>query len=394
MNRTDAATARAARSAPSNGGSPSTSSLSSNSLALDSLAPDSQPCDRLPCDRLVDDHGRTVRYLRFSVTDRCNLRCIYCRSNAMERSIPHDEVLRYEEMLRVVEAAVGSGVEKVRLTGGEPFARKGLMSFIRMLRTNFPQVDVRITTNATLIRPHVAELRELGIKVVNISLDSFRPEVFASVTGRDLLHEVRAAMDDLLAAGIRLKINAVALRGVNDGELPSFLDFARHNPVDVRFIEFMPMGADTRWSQSNFWPATDILTEAQRVVTLTPLASRSHSQGEELESPRDRSVHGGPARMYAMEGGQGRFGLITAMSNHFCGACNRLRVTSDGFLRTCLFADKEYALRGILRHPRLGVEHLRRVMALANKGKPLGEELLRARREVAVAAKRMVSIGG
>lgn len=379
MNKIDLAVARAFCSASSG----------------DGLLQDSQPCDRLPCDRLVDDHGRTVRYLRFSVTDRCNLRCIYCRSNAIERSIPHDAVLRYEEMLRVVEAAVGSGVEKVRLTGGEPFARKGLMSFIRMLRTHFPRVDVRITTNGTLIRPHVAELRELGIQVVNISLDSFRPEVFAAVTGRDLLHEVRAAMDALLAAGIRLKINAVALRGVNDGEISTFLDFARQNPVDVRFIEFMPMGSGTRWSQSNFWPASDILAAAQRVANLTPLASRLVVESaEQPSSPPGSGINGGPARMYAIEGGEGGFGLITAMSNHFCGACNRLRVTSDGFLRTCLFADKEYALRGILRHPRLGVEHVRRVMALANKGKPLGEELLRARREVAVAAKRMVSIGG
>ena len=352
--------------------------------------PDSRPC-------LVDDYGRTVRYLRFSVTDRCNLRCIYCRSNVMERCIPHEEVLRYEEMLRVVEAAVGSGVEKVRLTGGEPFARKGLMSFVEMLRRDFPAVDVRITTNATLIRPHVAALHDLGIKAVNISLDSFRPQVFAEVTGRDLLHEVRAAMDDLLAAGIRIKLNAVALRGINDGEIRSFVDFARHNPVDVRFIEFMPMGTDTRWSEANFWPAQEILAAAREVADLTPLGATA-AYGKDGRgvpaSGNDGLPYSGPARMYAIEGGQGRLGLITAMSNHFCGSCNRLRVTSDGFLRTCLFADKEYALRGILRHPRLGVEHVRRIMALASKGKPLGEELLRARREVAVAAKRMVSIGG
>ena len=339
---------------------------------------------------LVDEYGRTVRYLRFSVTDRCNLRCTYCRSNVLERSIPHEEVLRYEEMLRVVEAAVGLGVEKVRLTGGEPFARKGLMGFIGMIRQRFPHVDIRLTTNATLIRPHVAELRDLGIKVVNISLDSFKAETFAAVTGRDLLHEVRSAMDDLLAAGIGIKINAVALRGVNDGELSAFLDFARQNPVDVRFIEFMPMGAGTRWSENNFWPADEILAAARTAATLIPVGAQPNGE----ESQGGHVVYRGPARMFNIEGGQGRFGLITPMSNHFCGSCNRLRVTSDGFLRTCLFADKEFRLRGILRHPRLTVQNLQKVMAQANKSKPLGEELLRARRQTAVAVKRMVSIGG
>lgn len=333
---------------------------------------------------LVDGHGRTVRYLRLSMTDRCNLRCIYCRSNARERCIPHNEVLRYEEMLRVVDAAVGAGVEKVRLTGGEPFARKDVVRFLEMLRGRFPQVDVRITTNGTLMRQHVAALRELGVTAINLSLDSFRPEGFAAVTGRDLLPEVRASMDAIMEAGIRLKINAVGLRGINDGEMAAFLDFARRNPVDVRFIEFMPMGSGTRWSEQNFWAAKDILAAAREVADLTPL----HLTGAQ------GGAYNGPARMFGIAGGEGRFGLITPMSNHFCASCNRLRVTSDGFLRTCLFADKEYRLRGILRHPRLGLDMLQRVMALANQDKPLGEELLHARRETAVARKRMVSIGG
>lgn len=330
---------------------------------------------------LMDDHGRTVRYLRLSVTDRCNLRCVYCRSNARERHIPHHEVLRYEEMLRVVEAAVGMGVEKVRLTGGEPFVRKHLTRFLEMLRTRFARTDVRLTTNGTLVRPHVAALRELGVSAVNLSLDSFRPEGFAAVTGFDMLGEVRAAMDAIMSAGIRLKINAVALRGFNDGELGDFLDFARGHPVDVRFIEFMPMGEDTRWSRANFWPAREILEAARQHADLTPLAPESGAKG-------------GPARMFAVAGGLGRFGLITPMSNHFCADCNRLRVTSDGLLRTCLFADAEYRLRGLLRHPRLGIDALREVMERANRTKPLGEEILRARRVTAVARKRMAAIGG
>lgn len=331
----------------------------------------------------MDGHGRTVRYLRLSVTDRCNLRCLYCCSNAGTHPIPHDAVLRYEEMLRLVEAAVGLGVEKVRITGGEPFARKDVLRFLTMLRESFPSMDVRITTNGTLIRPHVAALKDLGISAVNFSLDSFRPEGFAAITGRDLLHEVRAALDAVMDAGIRLKINTVALRGINDREMATFLDFARKNPVDVRFIEFMPMGSGTRWNEENFWPAEQVLAAAREVADLTPLPT--------AQGPRRSD---GPARLFAITGGVGCFGLITPMSHHFCATCNRLRVTSDGFLRTCLFADTEYRLRGLVRHPRLGMASVQRVMARANQDKPLGEELLRLRQQTEVTARRMVSIGG
>lgn len=330
--------------------------------------------------RLTDQHGRTVRYLRLSVTDRCNLRCLYCRSNARERCIPHAQVLRYEEMIRIVGAAVDYGIEKVRLTGGEPFARKGFLRLVEMLRASFPSVDIRITTNGTLLRPYVAALRDLGVSAVNVSLDSFRPEGFAAVTGQDLLPDVLAAMEALLEAGIRVKINAVGMRGVNDGQLSDFLAFARTHPVDVRFIEFMPMGNGTRWSEENFWPATEILEKARRLADLEPLERHAADSG--------------PARMFSIRDGLGRFGLITPLSNHFCASCNRLRVTSDGWLRTCLFADKEYRLRGLLRHPGLGIEAVRRVLELANRRKPLGVQLLRARTVTAVAGKSMVGIGG
>lgn len=329
---------------------------------------------------LRDAHGREVRYLRFSVTDRCNLRCMYCRNTAEERFIPHTDVLRYEEMLGLVRVASGLGVEKVRLTGGEPFVRRGFMGFVETLRSDFPSLDVRITTNGTLLRPYVAALHAAGVRTINISCDSLTPATFAAITGTDALHEVRAGLDAALAAGLRCKINVVALRGINDHELPDIVDFARRHPVDVRYIEFMPMGGGTRWSDAHYWPASDILAAATCWADLLPV-------------PR-ADANGGPARMYAIAGGQGRFGIITPMSEHFCGACNRLRVTSDGHLRTCLFADKEYSLRGILRHPRLGEAHLRRVLASASAVKPIGADILQARRQQAVTQKRMTSIGG
>ena len=325
---------------------------------------------------LVDAHGREVRYLRLSVTDRCNLRCVYCRVD--NSFIPHDNVLRYEEMERIVAVAVAAGVRKVRLTGGEPFVRKGFPEFLQRLRASHPDVDLRITSNGIMLAPHDALLRELDARV-NLSLDTLRSDRFERITGRDFLPRVLAGMDALLAAGVSLKINAVALRGVNDDELPDFLNLARTRPLDVRFIEFMPMGDSTLWNTEHYWPATDILRAAGELHDLTPLPPNADTDG--------------PARMYALAGGIGRFGLITPLSNHFCATCNRLRVTSDGRLRTCLFDDREYRLAPILRHPRLDDETLLRVLRRATLRKPIGAHLLEKRRG-AVARKTMTAIGG
>jgi cyclic pyranopterin phosphate synthase len=328
---------------------------------------------------LTDEHGRTARYLRLSVTDRCNLRCLYCRGTLWERHIPHEEVLRYEELLRLVGLGVEQGIEKVRLTGGEPFVRKGFIDFLHMLRARHPKVNLRITSNGTLLGDYVKALGELGIEAINISLDSLRPEGFLAATGRDLLPVVRRNLDALLAEGIQVKINAVALKDINRQDMRAFVDFARSHPVEVRFIEFMPMGSGTGWSEEQFWPAEDILAEARKWADLEPC--------------RPGAPDGGPARVFSIAGGLGRLGVITPMSEHFCAACNRLRITSDGRLRTCLFSDKEYRLRGILRHPRLDARFLSGVLKLASRKKPIGAEMLR-QRQGAVAAKPMISIGG
>ncbi len=343
---------------------------------------------------LTDDFGRVARYLRLSVTDRCNLRCVYCQSEVKHSFIPHENVLRYEEMLTVVGAAVSTGIKKIRLTGGEPFARKGFMGFMHMLHHKFPQVDLRITSNGTLLQPHVLALHDLGVRGINISLDSFDKHTFERITRADVFHKVREAIDALLAVGMHVKINAVAMRGVTDKELEKFVDFAMHHPVDVRFIEFMPMGSDTRWSDMYFISADEILKQASHYVELeqdiiAPPVETKNS---------DYQVYNGPARMYSLKNGLGRLGFITAMSNHFCNTCNRLRVTSDGFVRTCLFADKEYSLTGILRNQRFTNERkeelIHKIIQKSMKTKPLGEALLKARHATAVAKKNMVSIGG
>lgn len=338
------------------------------------------PGEGLPAP-LCDGHGRVVRYLRLSVTDRCNLRCAYCRSEINQKFIPHPKVLRYEEMARLVGMMAALGVSKVRLTGGEPFARKGCDELLHLLHTRYPSLDLRLTTNGTLLEPHIPLLRSVGVSAVNLSLDSFDRETFARVTGRDLLPAVLASLDGLLQAGIRVKINAVAMRGVNDGQMDDFVHAVRTMPVDLRFIEFMPMGSGTLWGPETFWSAADIRAEAERRVRLDPV--------------QDSSAEAGPAKMFAVQGGKGRMGFITAVSCHFCGTCNRLRLTSDGNLRTCLFDDREYHLRGLLRNPRFDDGHLARVVRLACVGKPIGADLLKARKKgSAVADKQMVGIGG
>lgn len=325
---------------------------------------------------LMDSHGRQVSYLRLSVTDRCNLRCVYCRVDSA--FIPHARVLRYEEMERIVAVAVAAGVRKVRLTGGEPFVRRDFPDFLRRLRTAHPHVDLRLTSNGILLAPYAGLLRDLGARV-NLSLDTLRPQRFERITGRDLLPRVLAGMDALLKAGVSLKINAVALRGINDDELPDFLALARAQDLDVRFIEFMPMGDSTVWSTRCYWPATDILRAARELHELTPLPPNADTDG--------------PARMYSLGGGLGRFGLITPLTQHFCASCNRLRITSDGRLRTCLFDDHEYRLAPILRNPHLSDESLLRVLRRATQRKPIGAHALEKRRG-AVARKAMNAIGG
>lgn len=329
---------------------------------------------------LKDSFGREVHYLRLSVTDRCNLRCRYCRVD--NSFIPHERIMRYEEMEKMVGLLVPMGVSKVRLTGGEPFVRKGFPGFLARLRAAHPDIDLRLTSNGVMLAPHASLLKDLGVRV-NLSLDSLRPERFAAVTRRDLLPRVMEALDALQKHGVPLKLNAVAMRGVNDDELPDFLRLAAERGLDVRFIEFMPMGEGTLWSDSTYWPAQEILQEARHLVELGPAESNAALDG--------------PATMHAIRGTKGRFGLITPLSCHFCAGCNRLRLTSDGRLRTCLFDDREYSILPLLRRADITEERrmelVRRIVERAVQRKPIGADIL-ARRRNEVARRTMTSIGG
>jgi len=329
---------------------------------------------------LTDAHNRTVRYLRLSITDRCNLRCLYCRGAKDFSPVAHENVLRYEELARLIRVAATLGIDKVRLTGGEPLTRRGFFDFLDMARAAAPGTSLRLTTNGVLLPGNARRLAEAGVFGINISLDTLRPAKYREITGHDGFNAVRRGIDEAVSAGLCVKINAVALRGINEDDLPGFVALARDLPLDVRFIEFMPIGDFSAWNENLYWNATDILAKARRVAELVP--------------ETDAAGSAGPAKMWRLAGGAGRFGLITALSGHFCDSCNRLRVTSDGRLRTCLFSDKEYRLAGILRSDKLTDDTLRRVVALAIKNKPIGHELLLARQARAVCRKRMSAIGG
>ena len=287
----------------------------------------------MPC---VDHFNRPISYLRVSVTDRCNLRCVYCMPPEGVPWRPHEEILRYEEIEAVVRAAASLGIRKVRLTGGEPLVRLGIADLVRMLARIPGLDDLAMTTNAILLARYAEELKAAGLERVNVSLDTLRPERFRHITRlgelSDTLEGIAAAKE---AGLLPVKINTVVIRGLNDDEV---VDFARltHAPGwHVRFIEVMPLGDNADWAGNGYVP----LDEARARI--------EEEMGELI--PARVAAGGGPARYYRLPGAEGTIGFITPLSEHFCYRCNRLRLTADGKLRPCLLSDDEIDLRTPLR---------------------------------------------
>ena len=275
-----------------------------------------------------DSFGRTIDYLRLSVTERCDLRCRYCMEEAGVPKRSHAEMLTLEELAEIGEAAVALGVRKIRLTGGEPLVRRGLLDLCRSLSALPGLSELCLTTNGAQLAQFAAPLRTAGVSRLNISLDTLQPEKFAYLTRRgnlqDTLDGIAAAED---AGFERLKLNCVLMGGVNDDEIGDFLRLTEEHPWEVRFIELMPMGPCAHWSGERFLPASVIL---DRFPALRPL-------------PED----GGVARRYQLPGAQGTVGLISPLSCDFCAQCRRLRVTADGHLLPCLHGRAERNLRGL-----------------------------------------------
>ncbi len=283
--------------------------------------------------KLVDGYGRNIKYIRLSVTDRCNLRCRYCMPAEGIRPISHKDVLSYEEIKRLVKIFYSLGVDKVRLTGGEPLVRKGIVDLVRMLSSIASDIKVTITTNGVLFSEKAVLLKEAGLSRVNISLDTLNKKKFAYITRGGNLEDVIRGIDSAIECGFNpVKLNVVVIRNFNTDEVLDILNFAAERGCVVRFIEFMPV--DRRvWKENSFVSIKeieDIIKKAGRLL------------------PADE-VGYGPAVYYMVEGLNVKVGIIAAVSSHFCDRCNRLRITADGKLLGCLFSSSFLDLKSMLR---------------------------------------------
>jgi GTP 3',8-cyclase len=283
----------------------------------------------------VDTHGRVVRDLRISVTDRCNLRCVYCMPAEGMPWLPREQLLTYEELARFARVCVECGVRGVRLTGGEPTVRHDLPVLVGMLRAISPELDISLTTNALKLTEMAGVLREAGLNRVNVSLDTLSRERFAAISRRDRLADVLAGLEAAKRAGFSpVKVNAVLMRGTNDDEAVSLARWAREEGYELRFIEWMPLDFQHQWDRERLVPADDILAALERELPLEP---------EETDDPSS------PARTYRYRDGVGRVGIIASVTKPFCGHCDRIRLTADGQIRTCLFAHREHDVRDAMR---------------------------------------------
>ena len=332
-------------------------------------------------ERLVDRFGRVHDYLRISVTDRCNLRCVYCMPPEGVEFAPDERLLSDDEIVRVVEVAARLGVRKLRITGGEPLVRKGLDRLIARLAAIPGIEDIALSTNGLLLAERAEKLKAAGVTRVNISLDSLRADRFRLITRGGDVAKVWKAIEASLAVGFDpVKLNVVLMRGLNDDEIDDFLELTFRMPVAVRFIEYMPIGhEDDGWRS--------------RYVPLSAVTERCRARGWAFE--RTDGVRGnGPSENYRIRGAIGTFGLIHPVSDHFCAGCNRLRLTADGRIKPCLYWNDETDVRSRIDDP----ESLAKLLRDAVAGKPESHEMALAlagrERSRPPTVRRMSQIGG
>jgi cyclic pyranopterin phosphate synthase len=328
---------------------------------------------------LVDGFGRTVTYLRVSVTDRCDLRCVYCMAEHMT-FLPKAQVLSLEELDRLASAFVGLGVRKLRLTGGEPLMRKGFMGLVETLSRHLETGaldELTLTTNATQLDRYASDLARLGVRRINVSLDSLKPDVFARITRGGDLDRVLAGIAAARAAGLAVKINTVALKTDNAAEIPALIAWAHGEGMDMTLIETMPMGEIDEDRTDQFLSLAEVRRDLESYWTLTDLALTT----------------GGPARYVRVAETGGRLGLITPLSHNFCEGCNRVRLTCTGVLHSCLGRDDASDLRAVLRG---GADEagLEAAIRAAITAKPKGHDFHIERGSGPALARHMSTTGG
>ena len=327
---------------------------------------------------LIDSYQRKIDYLRVSVTDRCNLRCVYCMPAEGIDTMSCKDILSYEEMIRIIRVAAAHGVTKVRITGGEPLVRKNISNFINKISKIKGIKDLSLTTNGVLLKNFARNLAGAGLKRVNVSLDSLNPQKYEKITLSDHIYRVFEGLEEAEKLGLTpVKINVVIIKGLNDDEIVDFAMLTKKKPYHIRFIEYMPFNAQEDWNIHKCISSSEIITEINRFQKIFPVERKGEVAG--------------PANNYRFEDGVGELGFISPISDHFCSSCNRLRLTADGRLRTCLFSDDEINIKSFMREG-CSDEELERVLFGAVKTKPknhiIGENLFKK------CTRSMTLIGG
>ena len=327
---------------------------------------------------LIDNHGREINYLRLAVTDRCNLRCFYCMPENGIKYMNRKDLLSFEEMTRLIRVFGDLGVSKIRITGGEPFVRKGIMSFLKGISELETIKEINITTNGTFTVEQIPALEKMGIKSVNLSLDSLDSQRFFDITRRDLFDQVMTTYRKLVDSKIRVKTNMVVMDGRNIEDIYPMLELTKHDDVSVRFIEEMPFNGTEGQGNATIWPAKKIMTYIEEKYTHQKM----------VDPPASTSLN------YKIPGYVGSFGIIPAYNRNFCGSCNRIRLTPQGTLRTCLYGEGQVNFRDLIRggvtDEVLG-DHLIKVVGKRAKD---GFEAEKSRSATVPVSESMATIGG
>lgn len=329
--------------------------------------------------KLVDSFGRVHDYLRISIVDRCNLRCMYCMPPEGTSFLPDQSLLTNEEIMKIVRVMAGMGISRVRLTGGEPLLRPDVVSLVESLASIPTISDISMTTNGLLLAKKAQKLKEAGLKRVNISLDSLKPERYSMITRGGDIQRVLESIDECQRIGMSpIKVNMVLIDGVNHDEIADFLRLSITLPIHVRFIEYMPIGSLKPWKKG-FLPLDQVIQTCH--------------MHEWKVRPMQAENANGPAEYYKIDGAEGQFGLIHAVSNHFCQSCNRLRLTSDGYLKGCIFWNDESYIRKWIDSETNMIEMIHRVL----NQKPESHEMSKAYMltyEDSMTVRSMSQIGG
>jgi len=330
---------------------------------------------------MLDKYSREINYLRVSITDRCNLRCIYCRPKEGVALHGHEDILRYEEMIRVISLAVKMGLIKVRLTGGEPLVRRGFVDFIADLKKIEGLKDISLTTNGILLEQFAQGIFDAGIRRINVSLDSLNPDKYGQITRGGRLEDVLRGIARAEEIGFSpIKINTVAIKGFNDDEALDFARLAQEQPFQVRFIELMPVGKTTLDYGEDYMPGSQLIKIIRQRYALEPVKNK-----------KNRSD--GPAKIFKIKGGRGEIGFINPVSDHFCSTCNRMRLTSDGKLRACLLNEAEVDLKKALRENCSDAE-LEKLIWDAVLLKPRQHDIVCTENSLRKCSRNMSEIGG